>query len=988
MAATRRRRPTKGVVVRDCGAAAAALSPTPVGRRSGEHGAAGSICATEQAEPGATTTFVGGIAAERRRSFYGSPRRGQALSFYSMGVTEDTCATPLSPGVDRLVDMGAFPTRGASSLDLADATANATRGPVAQADAPAAAASALIVVPAFVSAESCRRWRSASAGCKPHQQLKTSIPLTRSAQCRDVVEVAPAWVGDDTGGAEGGPTMCTAPSALQCREPMSPTLSMTSTSTLKLDVVDATAAVTPSCEDACEDKASRGEPAQIVVTGTLTTSKALAPTGVERKMQRRKKRHAISEKLGGETQILAGACADDGCLISDNMSTVSVGPAADQPPPSKAQIRGTTVTTSLNCDVQRVATATAGGGGLEKSVADSRTHDGCIVPATKATALSVDVSGGYVGCRRRVLGFQDSACDNTTSLACTCAAESLPSSSSRTHVSVVTAEEPVAPASLPSSRNVAMTDQVFVDDCKALAPAAVATRNSVTAPCKTTNRKAKARPSPTMAEERAQLRSQALLQDFACTAADAVVVDELEYSAELLVTEVTSAGIRSHSGDIWRRRTNALTERDESEDASNDLAPGPHFSKNRSKRSATDRQAAVPARSHPAVAASDRLLHMGHCEDERRDCRRRSARVAVSPFSLQDGETSKDAYPICDQEHMEPSKRWARSTSSAPAAPTWAEIVSRPKGGCCSGIVTVENNQSDKPLELTFAPVQQRVPVPSSQGRLTLYASRSWRDVRCADQSGAGGQAVGFSPGGLSASLSPLAGTTCATPTPSLPYGEPRIPHSHAELRDPTTRIVPCRKVNLLEECRFSEAELRAVFQRICSRKWFQWFAGRSIVDFKLDGTRKFELLPPYDIINPILRAMIALAESTLRPGEELALVQVLINLFKDGGNMVKPHMHRCRQICLSLGAPRDLEVEGDVITMENADVLHIAGEVHAVPPSEVKGSRISICIFYGSAKEYASQSISVNAVPGVFGDSVWWTHPNEVKAAQTKGSI
>merc|ERR1712032_586783 len=185
-----------------------------------------------------------------------------------------------------------------------------------------------------------------------------------------------------------------------------------------------------------------------------------------------------------------------------------------------------------------------------------------------------------------------------------------------------------------------------------------------------------------------------------------------------------------------------------------------------------------------------------------------------------------------------------------------------------------------------------------------------------------------------------------------------------------------------LKETYIGESELGTLFKHLCSNNWFQWFAGRSVIDFKLDGTRNFQLQPPYDVVNPILCVMIALAERTLRPGEELALIQVIMNRFKDGGNSVKPHMHRCRQICLSLGAPRDCEVEDRVMTLKHADVLHLANEIHGVPASNVKGTRISICLFYGSTEEYANRSISVNATDGWFGDEIWWTHPSELHAA------
>merc|ERR1719195_2582493 len=107
-----------------------------------------------------------------------------------------------------------------------------------------------------------------------------------------------------------------------------------------------------------------------------------------------------------------------------------------------------------------------------------------------------------------------------------------------------------------------------------------------------------------------------------------------------------------------------------------------------------------------------------------------------------------------------------------------------------------------------------------------------------------------------------------------------------------------------------TEADLWAVFHHVSSCLSYQRFAGRSIFSFRASGGQRLSLKPPHDLLNPLLQTMAALAQQSLRPGEELALLQVLVNHFKDGRDEVRPHTHRCRQICLSLGAARECLVE------------------------------------------------------------------------------
>jgi len=196
-----------------------------------------------------------------------------------------------------------------------------------------------------------------------------------------------------------------------------------------------------------------------------------------------------------------------------------------------------------------------------------------------------------------------------------------------------------------------------------------------------------------------------------------------------------------------------------------------------------------------------------------------------------------------------------------------------------------------------------------------------------------------------------------------------------------TTRTVRSGVIiNLMQEFDWNEADLWTLFHKLCQMN-FQRFAQRSILDCKIGGEAHVQLEHPFDILNPVVHAMTELAHCTLRQGEKLALLQVIVNYFKDGGDEVRSHYHRCRQICFSLGAPRDIHVRGKSLHMGFGDALHLAGEEHSVPRSDVKEPRVSVCLFYGSTLEYENESLSVNAQPnGLFGDSFWWNHPNSLR--------
>ncbi|CAE8583367.1 unnamed protein product [Polarella glacialis] len=217
------------------------------------------------------------------------------------------------------------------------------------------------------------------------------------------------------------------------------------------------------------------------------------------------------------------------------------------------------------------------------------------------------------------------------------------------------------------------------------------------------------------------------------------------------------------------------------------------------------------------------------------------------------------------------------------------------------------------------------------------------------------------------------------TPSSGLPQSASRP--SQSILLEPNLKVRSGEVLNLQRVSSLSDAQLQGILQSVEEYAKFRWFAGRSILDFKVNGVKSFRLEPPYDMLNPLLTVMIAMAERSLGQKEELALLQLIVNHFKDGGSEVKPHTHRCRQVCVSLGAGRELDIEGRRLFMRHGDCLPLEGEVHSVPPARsVREPRVSVCLFYGSAEEYARELLSVNATAGKFGDSFWFTHPKDLE--------
>jgi len=199
------------------------------------------------------------------------------------------------------------------------------------------------------------------------------------------------------------------------------------------------------------------------------------------------------------------------------------------------------------------------------------------------------------------------------------------------------------------------------------------------------------------------------------------------------------------------------------------------------------------------------------------------------------------------------------------------------------------------------------------------------------------------------------------------------------EMHETYTRPDMIKLFRLQKVSALSDEELHSILQKTKEVAAFRRFGGRYILDVKVDGKRRIELDPPYEVLQPLVNTITELAETTLGDDEQLAIIQLIINFYKNGGDEVAIHTHRCRQICASLGASRDLKVSGQKLKMCHGDALYLGGEFHSVLPNDMSDPRISVCLFYGSSEEFENQSISVNADDSKFGDGAWWNHPQDL---------
>mmetsp|Transcript_54446 Transcript_54446/g.74420 ORF Transcript_54446/g.74420 Transcript_54446/m.74420 type:complete len:731 (-) Transcript_54446:238-2430(-) len=127
--------------------------------------------------------------------------------------------------------------------------------------------------------------------------------------------------------------------------------------------------------------------------------------------------------------------------------------------------------------------------------------------------------------------------------------------------------------------------------------------------------------------------------------------------------------------------------------------------------------------------------------------------------------------------------------------------------------------------------------------------------------------------------------------------------------------------------------------------------------------------LPPPHLAHLTYLIEVLLRQLELRtPQDSVRPIQCFLCLYERTTDSCPEHRHNCRQLTMSMGAPRTLTVEGQAVAMRHGDVVVLGGEQHGVPRVSVDGQssnkkpRISINLFYATASDYAKGPVSVNA--------------------------
>eukprot|EP00913_Durusdinium_trenchii_P000295 g269.t1 len=170
--------------------------------------------------------------------------------------------------------------------------------------------------------------------------------------------------------------------------------------------------------------------------------------------------------------------------------------------------------------------------------------------------------------------------------------------------------------------------------------------------------------------------------------------------------------------------------------------------------------------------------------------------------------------------------------------------------------------------------------------------------------------------------------------------------------------------LNILEESYLTEAQLESILKLGSSQPDFRWWAGRAMLDFKSEEGQSLVLWPPWTALEAAVKVLVGIARRTM-PDEELALIQLIVNYYPDGGSRVRSHRRPCSCGTGGYALVRDRrprQVEGQTLTMRHGDCLPLFGEEHAVPPESTAEPRMSLCLFYASQAEYlAGASVDKN---------------------------
>ena len=140
----------------------------------------------------------------------------------------------------------------------------------------------------------------------------------------------------------------------------------------------------------------------------------------------------------------------------------------------------------------------------------------------------------------------------------------------------------------------------------------------------------------------------------------------------------------------------------------------------------------------------------------------------------------------------------------------------------------------------------------------------------------------------------------------------------------------------------------------------FRSFLRRSVVDQSFGTTLcRAPLRAELSSLEPALDAMEALLGEA-HGDDDARWIQLFVNRYRDGTEDTGRHSHYCRQLTVSVGAPRVLRIDGpgvkggrrDVLTRTGTAVL-LDGQFHSVPGDRSADERFSLNLFYALASDY-----------------------------------
>lgn len=110
-----------------------------------------------------------------------------------------------------------------------------------------------------------------------------------------------------------------------------------------------------------------------------------------------------------------------------------------------------------------------------------------------------------------------------------------------------------------------------------------------------------------------------------------------------------------------------------------------------------------------------------------------------------------------------------------------------------------------------------------------------------------------------------------------------------------------------------------------------------------------------FDELRPLILALLDEARNAEANVGDIHPIQCFLCLYEDGSMSCPAHTHGCRQLTLSLGATRNMTVNGKECTLKNGDLILLNGERHGILAEgglSASALRVSINIFYTTASK------------------------------------